>query len=221
MALGLARVPSIWNQPSQPGTTILEKGGWSNGICDLTSGAVPTATLPPDLSPHRHQPQIDRQSLCQVDLVRCGLVSAEEATSWIGSSESRAPTKASPAGSSSGLPEPCPKCHFFCLSHLPLDHPHPGWRACSTGAWAVDDLLLHIIAAVRHPSEHERTGNFPIEAYSRLDIHTRHTAPIRVARAPLSPACQAAAVSLLRGAQSSETSRVCLHLTSFSSALHF
>ena len=90
----------------------------------------------------------------------------------------------------------------FLLVTSPLDHRLSGWRACSTGAWAVDDLLLHIIAAVRHPPELERTGNFPIEAYSRLDIHTRHTAPIRVARAPLSPACQAAAVSLLRGAQS-------------------
>lgn len=85
----------------------------------------------------------------------------------------------------------------------------------------MDDLLLHIITAVRHPAEHERRGNFPIEAYSRLDIHARHTAPIRVARAPSPPACQAAAVSLLRGVQSSETSRVCLHLTSSSSALHF
>lgn len=58
---------------------------------------------PPDLSSHRHQPQIDRRSVCQFGLVRCGPVSAEESTSRIGSAEPRTPTRASPARSSSRL----------------------------------------------------------------------------------------------------------------------
>lgn len=56
----------------------------------------------------------------------CGLVCAEESTSWIGSSESRAPTEGSPARSSSALPETCPGVTFPACHISPSTIVSPG-----------------------------------------------------------------------------------------------
>lgn len=120
LALGLAWVTSIWNQPSRPGGDHPRERGLAGQMANVTSHlALCRRLLSHLIYQHHHQPQIDRRSPCQVDLIRSGPVSAEESTSWIESSESRAPTKANPAGSWSAKAMPCLGVTFLLVTSPP------------------------------------------------------------------------------------------------------
>lgn len=76
---------------------------------------------------------------------------------------------ATPTASSCLLRPPLPVTS--CHSSLPQPPPTPKWmprrRVARVRGQLATLLLLHIIAAVRRLPEHERRGNFPIEAYNR------------------------------------------------------